>query len=612
MSSAESIEGATSLSGVKLHLVDCTDTAHEMMRWLSTTSRIGFDVEATGLDRQRDRVRTCQIGDEVHGWTIPWDRWGGVVEEVVARYEGHFTIHNVAYDYLITGNSCGVWLPRPRCRDTRVAAHVLHPDRSTGLKALARRYVDPHAAGLSRQLDDTLSQRNGWTWATVPVDYMPYWTYGALDPVLNCHVENAVMPRVQADAPLAYDLELASTWVSIDMSRRGARINRAYTQQMMDQFGRYIDEAERWCVSEYGVKPGQNASIIRVLTEAGFTFTKETESGAMSLDKEVLGGIDHPLAKTVLQRRRVQKVRSTYLKNFLELADEDDLIHPNINPLGFKQEVGAADTFGVKTSRMSMDHPNFQNLPRKNVVNPVADVVRNCVIAREGHTLLMVDFDQIEARIIAHLVYLVTGDRSFIDAFGHGDFFLNITRSMWGDQTIIKDDPRRQSTKNAIYARAYGAGAPKFATTAGITVEQAWAMYNQLDQALPGWRPFSMKLEQTARERYEAEGEAYVRSPLTRRKHTAEIHKLYVLVNWLVQGTAAEVLKMKLVEMAMAGLDQFMILPVHDEVILDVPNDELEEATATTLRIMNDATLFEVALTASASIGQSWGGKVAA
>jgi DNA polymerase-1 len=285
----------------------------------------------------------------------------------------------------------------------------------------------------------------------------------------------------------------------------------------------------------------------------------------------------------------------------LVLSDDEDLLHPRINTLGFQE----AKDFGVITGRMSMDTPNLQNLSRTATGNTPANAVRKCIVSRPGHTLLMVDFDQIEARLIAHL----TRDPGFIAAFAEGDFFLNITKALWGDESIVKADPRRQSSKNAIYARAYGAGAPKFARTAGIPEQAAYTMYARLDQLYPGWKAFTQELERVARERIDTEGSPYVKSFMTGRRHVAPEGKLYVLVNYLIQGTAAEIFKMKLVELAQAGMDAYMILPVHDEVLMDVPNELFADAVNSTLPIMNDSTLLTVPLTASGSKGQRWGEK---
>lgn len=591
------------LGETKLHLVDDVETAGELMRWLSTKNRIAVDTECTGLNTLTDYVRLVQVGDMHEGWTIPWHRWGGVFEEIVKKFTGDYVLHNMTYDWAMLSNSCGIDLPRHKCHDTRVAAHVLHPDRSTGLKNLASFYVDPHAAALGKQLDDILGNRGGWTWETIPVDYGPYWQYAALDTVLTAHLDDILMPRVMEQAPLAYKLECAAMWVTRGMQQRGAMIDREYTETKYSDFMRYVDQMDTWCKAEYGVRPSQDLSVIERLQADGVVFTKMTDGGRYSLDKEVLMSLagQHPLADAVLNRRRIQKIASTYLKNFLTLSDGNDLLHPNINTLGFHE----AKDFGVITGRMSMSEPNLQNLSRQAAEGTPANVVRRCIVSRPGNTLLMCDFDQIEARIIAHL----TQDPGFINAFSQGDFFTNITRMLWNDDTIEKKDDRRQSSKNAIYARAYGAGAPKFAKTAGIPEDVAVAMYRRLDQLFPGWQATIYNIEATARMRLETEGVAYVQSPLTRRRHVADERKIYVLMNYLIQGTAAEVFKMKLVQLAEAGLDEFMILPVHDEIIQDVPDDMLLEVAHKTRTIMNDATMFSVPLTASPATGRRWGEK---
>jgi DNA polymerase-1 len=575
------------------------------MRWLSTCDRIAFDVETSGLDVNRDNVRLVQVGDAVHGWAVPWQQWGGVIVDLVNRFEGEYVMHNASFDWAMMHNRCGITLPRHRVHDTRVMSHILRPDLSTALKNIATRLVDPAAARLQSSLDEALKAA-GWTWATVPIDFQPYWSYACLDTVLTFQLDDLIRPQVMAEAPKAYDLEMAVIWVAaVDMSRRGIRVDRAYTEEHLAKFMRYVEQVEKWCVDSYGVKPGQNAAVVKVLMEAGFEFTRVSEkTGAETLDADVLLRIDHPLAQAVLARRRVQKVATTYLKNFLALADDDDILHPRINTLGFKQD-DSRDGLGVRTGRMSMSDPNLQNLTRRTDEPSAGNTVRNCLTSREGHTLLMIDFAQIEARLIAHL----TEDPGFIDAFSQGDFFTNITREMWNDPTIPKSDPRRQSTKNAIYARAYGAGIPKFATTAGIEIEQARALYERLDQLYPGWQTFTRKVETTARSRLDNDGTAYVSSFVSGRRHVAPEGKIYVLVNYLVQGTAAEIFKMKLVELAHAGLDEYMCVPVHDEIVMDVPNDRFEEVLQTAMPIMNDSTLLRVPIEAEASRGKRWGEK---
>lgn len=592
------------LSDVELHLVDTVADCEAFLRWASTRTWMAVDTETTGLDVNKDRVRLVQFGDAHVGWSIPYERWSGLVHEFVGRYEGEYVAHNIAYDYPIIENSCGIRLPRERCHDTRILAHILRPDRSTALKRLAAVHIDAKAPALQRTLDQAIGRGGGWTWETIPYDYQPYWSYAALDTVLTARLFELFHPQVMSEAPKAYDLEMATAWATIDMSRHGIAVDRELAVERSVAFERYVTDVERWCVEHYGVKPGQNASVIERLMADGVEFTKTSvKTGAFSLDKEVLSEIDHPLARVVLERRQVQKITSTYLRRFLEYSERDGLLHPRINSLGFNQD-DSGGGYGVRTGRMSLDTPNLQQLPRLGT-SRAGDSVRNCLVAREEHTLLMVDFSQIEARIIAHL----TEDPGFIAAFSEGDFFTNIARVMFKDETIQKSDPRRQPIKNSVYARSYGAGPDKFAKTAGVPIETAYEMYRMFDENYPGWRAFSKQLEVVARQRIESEGSPYVRSLLTGRRFIADEDKLYVLMNYLIQGTAAEVFKTKLVELAAADLDEFMCVPVHDEIVMEVPDAQLGDVTRTALSIMNDATMLRVPIEAVPSVGRRWGEK---
>lgn len=587
-----------SLSDVQLHLVDCLDTANEMMRWLGErhAGEISFDTETTGLDPEHDHVRLAQLGDGVNGWAIPWEQWGGVFMEAVKKYEGRFVAHNLKYDVAMIRSTCHYEMPQDRCDDTRLMSHVLEPTYSTALKPLCARHVDPAAGGLQDQLGKSLNQ--GWTWATVPIDYEPYWTYAALDTVLTSRLEAVLRPRlIAAGALRAYELELAASWVCERMERNGIAVDRVYAENTLNAFRTHAKALSDWCKDVYDVRPTQNASVAERLMAEGIPLDRETQSGAKQLDKEVLGGIDHPLANAVLEHRQYSKLATTYIRHFVEkTTDADPRLRPRIN------------TVGARTGRMSMDSPNLQNLPRRSESNVAAITVRNCLVAGPDNILLMVDYDQIELRFLAHLA----GDEGLRTAFRNADqldFFTAAARTMFNLPDLEKKDHRRQMTKNAFYAKGYGAGAAKFAATAGLSPEDGQAVYDAIDIAYPGVSNLGRMVQAKAIERMKNEGVAYARSPLTGRIHPADDDRLYTLVNYLVQGAAAELLKMKLIELDNAGFGPYMCLPVHDEVVFDVPADQVNEFARAAVAVMNDADLLTVPITTGPSIGMRWGEK---
>ncbi|HEX2242350.1 MAG TPA: hypothetical protein VHK27_03655, partial [Gammaproteobacteria bacterium] len=250
------------LEGVSLNLIDSVEDAFEFMRWLSTVQGpLAFDVETTGLSPETDTVRLCQFGDANTGWAMDFSKWSGVVHDVVKRWQGEYTGHNSSFDYSMLKKH-GIEVPKHKIHDTRLMVHTQDPVNPTGLKQVAARLVDRTAAGLSRQLDDALGVRGGWSWATVPITadgpMSIYWQYGALDTVLSRRVFDIEYPIVMRDCPNAYAIELAASWVVEKMQRRGCVIDRPFVEEKSRQFFQYVEQLEQWCISNYGVKPGSN------------------------------------------------------------------------------------------------------------------------------------------------------------------------------------------------------------------------------------------------------------------------------------------------------------------------------------------------------------------
>lgn len=594
------------LDDVELTLVDSLDGVLAFREWLGRRREydaLGFDTETTGLDVRRDRVRMLQFGDDAHGWSIARDDWLGIARAVFGSWRGRFLMHNASFDRSMMRNSCGIDIPVDRIDDTMVQSRINEPNHSMALKSQAARHVDSAAGGLQVEL----GRATGWTWATVPLDYGPYWQYAALDPVLTYMLHAHHWPVVTERSPRAYDLEMATLWVVERMQDYGAHVNRPYAATKLREFEDFCAATSRWCEQTYGVKPGSNSSVIAVLEREGYEFPKLTAGGAQALDAEILEGVDHPLARAVLNRRRLQKLASTYLRHYVTEADENDLVHPSIN------------TLGASTSRMSMDSPNLQNLPVRGN-NPGVKVVRSCITTRYADpelpdeewdpvrhgTLLMCDFDQIEMRLLAHL----SREPAMLAAFrGADDFFVTLARQVYRDETIGRRDPRRQIVKNAGYANIYGAGIRKFALTAGISEAEAREFMGRWNTLYPGVRTFQELVQRLATERRVQTGVPYVTSPLTGRRFIAQQGKEYALVNYLIQGSAAETFKTKLVELDAAGLGSWMVAPVHDEIILDVPGEHVVDAVHVLRKVMNDDTMYSVPVTASVSFGRNWGSK---
>jgi DNA polymerase-1 len=598
------------LDQARAHLVNSVDDASEFMRWLSNKDLIGFDTETTGLDKEVDRPRLVQIGDAMDGWAIPFERWGGIVDEVVRRYTGEYVMHNAPYDRQMMLKD-GINIPIHKIHDTRLMAHVLYSTGSLALKNLCQRFVDPRAAAAQSALDEAIGKHGGWDWETVPIDFEPYWGYGALDPVLTYRLYDVLNPMVKQESPLAYELEMKVIWVCEKMERKGVLVDREYTQKFADEVIEYKAAIEKWCRDNYGISPGSNDAVAQRLIEDGVPLYIYTAGGKPSVAKDALEPfMAHPLAGAVLGHRQATKIGSTYLDNYLRMSERDGRIHPSINSIGGtdKSMYESGGAKGVRTGRMSSANPNMQNVPTRTKEGAK---IRNCFVPSDGGTWVKADFAQIEMRVLAHL----SEDPALIKRFySNEDFFLVTAQSMFNDSEMTKKDVRRQHVKNSMYAINYGAGIDKFAKTAKMylpngepDITQASQFMYRLHQEYPGIKRLQKEIEQAGKNNARESGSAFVRSPITKRKHTADSGKEYALLNYMIQGTAGEILKMKMVECDAAGLSEFMTIPVHDEIDMDVPLNQLDDAIQTMKEIMNDDTLISVPIESEMSIGSRWG-----
>lgn len=600
------------LGNVRFHLVETMEDANACIDWLSSQTgiRIGCDTETTGLDKIHDRVRLVQFGDLFDGWAIPIDRWWGLIAEIVDRWirgGGRFVFHHAKFDIAMLRNH-DIHIPVHLVDDTMMLAHISDPTVSIGLKQQAAKHIDPRAASMQQQLDEVMHS-GGYTWATIPITATgpcaAYWVYAALDPIITMRLWNHYAPTILKQSPKAYDLELAVSHLSDRMERRGVCVDRPYTEEKrIELLGMYDDMTARGR-SEFGIDLGSAQSVIDILQRDGANLWKRTPGGAWSLDKEALKGVDHPLAHLVQERKRVEKLGSTYLRRFLEGSEHDGKLHPGINTLGFKEADGGA--FGVKTARMSMDSPNLQQLPRVDKSDPLSIIVRNCIVSSPGHTFLFYDLDQIELRLLAHL----SKDPGLIEALlAEDDFFMLLTRKVYQDETILKSDPRRTPVKSYTYATNYGSGLDRLATTTGRPLAEIEKLDADFNAAYPGVKGFQRAIHNAAMKRYREEGTAYVVSPMTgRRFATRNLNKLYQLTNHIVQGWAAEIMKTLLLELDAAGLGDYLCLVVHDEAIVDVPDEMVPEAIEIMSSVMNNDKILSLPITAGGAYGKRWADK---
>lgn len=575
------------LDDIKITLIENTDDVAEFLRWLSEKREfLGIDTETQGLDWEHN-IRMIQFGDTKQGWCMDFSEWKGLARQVIDTYEGQFVAANTKFDYVMLEKS-GIKPPWARTHDVRAMYHLLDNGQLTGLKPLSVKHLDPRANAGQRQLKEAM-RKNGWTYETVPVRLPEYWSYGGLDPMLTVALAEKGYPEVKEKFAQAYDIELASTHVLAKMETRGVRIDLDYVRKTRDEWTARAEELSKWC-GNYGVtRPRADAQIIAALQRDGVILTEKTpKSGKFKLDKEILEHIDHPLARVVLEIRDLTKSCSTYFDAFEKYTGSDEILHANVNPLG------------ADTSRMSISRPSLQNLKR-------GPTVRDSVVAREDHVLTIADFAQIELRLLADYAKCA----KMLEAINNNEDLHTITaQTIYGDPNLSKDDPRRQVAKNAGFAKGYGAGIKKFAWTAHVSEDEAAKFMQGYDQLYPEINKFQSDIinvvRQRARESKSYRGWVFGRFG---RRLFVKAEEAYVGCNYAIQSTASDVLKRALIKCDAAGLSDYMAIPIHDEILADVPKDQADDFQRELIMAMEDRENFLVPLTAEGGQYHRWGDK---
>lgn len=610
------------LGNPDLKLVDSVEAAGEFLRWLSEArpnNAVAIDLETGEIPGQDTKgalspwhgnIRLAQVGDGKTGWAMDWSEWAGVFYEGMTRYEGPVVAHNIAFESKWLGVKSRYEIPWRQAHDTMIMSQVIQPDSKThALKPLTSRLIDPRAAALSSFLDETMT-KNGWSWGTIPTNFPIYWQYGALDTVItarlfNDHFYKYVKPGMQLNTP--YELEMANRRICTQMEINGARVDLEYSAKKYQELVDYTEQAKTAAYHRYGYNIGSPSQLAAAIVNLGGEIMKRTKSGAPSVDKESLdflkinGNADvRELATLVTNVRKADKLASSYFYNFQKDAI-DGVLHPEIK------------TLEARTGRMSITNPALQTLPSGDPLVRRAFLPRN-----ENERIVSSDLDQVEFRLTANF----SEDPALINLFLEadrtgGDVFTSIMRDVYKDPTLDKekDSDKRKLIKGTVYGKLYGAGVAKMALTSGVPESDMQEVVDAFDRSYPGVKRFQKRVERDGQERLDREGVGYVLTE-TGRRLPAEDDKLYALTNYKIQGTAAEMFKQNLIKLDAAGLTEYMVVPVHDEIVFSIPQDIIREVAPTIQECMTTTEGWAVPLTAGCDFEtktgrmfENWGAK---
>jgi len=397
-------------------------------------------------------------------------------------------------------------------------------------------------------------------------------------------------------------MELPLVTVLADMEQAGVKVDTAFlatmSRDMEAQLATLTREIHVLAKGEFNINsPPQLREVLfeRLGLKAG---KKTAKTRAASTAEEVLDelALVHELPRKIIEYRSIQKLKGTYVDALPLLVNaETGRIHATLN-----QTVAA-------TGRISSSDPNLQNIP---IRTPEGRRIREAFVAEPGHLLLSADYSQIELRVLAHL----SQDRTLIDTFRRGeDVHDRTAREVFGAFSAMPADEQRRVAKMVNYALLYGKTAFTLAKDIGVSKGEADQFIEAYFARYPSVRSF---IEGTIRKARET---GHVRTLLGRLRRLPDLRAPNFQVrmeaerqamNTPVQGSAADLIKKAMIdlfaELRRLKMESRLILQIHDELLLEVPEGEAEEAKRLVKQVMEAALALDVPLVADAHLGLSW------
>jgi DNA polymerase-1 len=428
--------------------------------------------------------------------------------------------------------------------------------------------------------------------------------YAAEDADITLRLHQALWPQVKAELPLKTlfeEIELPLIKVLSRIERTGALVDDTLLFQQSQELAERLAELETQAWELAGqqfnlASPKQLAEIL--FTKLEIPVLKKTAKGAPSTKEEVLQelALDYPLPKVLLEHRGLAKLKSTYT----------DKLPVMINPTTRRIHTSYHQA-GTATGRLSSSDPNLQNIPIRTAEGRR---VRQAFIAPEGHRLIAADYSQIELRIMAHL----SGDKNLLKAFEQGqDVHRATAAEVFGVNLAQVTTDQRRSAKAINFGLIYGMSAFGLAKQLNIGRKQAAEYIELYFKRYPGVQDYMNQVRHSAAEK------GYVETHFGRRLYLPEINSRNGMrrqaaertaINAPMQGTAADIIKLAMINvdnwLRNQKLKSRMIMQVHDELVLEVPESEHQQVIIGIKECMENAASLQVKLVVDVGVGDNW------
>lgn len=568
---------------------------------------IAFDTETVGLDwfDPDQGAFLATWADEKNEYAADLSDDAQVSTFLAALEQADTLVcHNLSFDVHQVREKLG-WnaLDNAPCADTDIISRVMYPlgqkvegaDHGTHkLKDLATVFLKADAKAsedaIERMAESMGIKLKGEN--ATPGAYYQVWRaypeemerYAKEDARFTYDLYDRFMHEMDEQSARIYDLEQRVAPILIRAEAIGTTIDQEPVLALKAEYEEMLDRTTAYLEENLGADAlggeGSEDAMVDALLSAGIPLHRKTPTGKIATNHYALQEFedDFPLIQNLFDWRRAGK----FLKTYINPMVDREVVHPS-----FMQ-------CGAWTGRMSCRRPNMQNIPKK-----AGSEVRAMFVPRKDHVFVVCDYESIEVRLLAW--YL--GDAGFRALINDGhDPHAWMAANIHGgsmDQYFkgTPGQPVRDEAKNTLFAISYGAGAPRIADMNKISKEQAKALISKIKSSLPNYYALNKRI------RSKIESVGYVNT-LWGRKQLVNREKSYVGLNALIQGSAADIMKQGLinVDAVVAPLGGYPLLVVHDEVVVEVPTENAEEALRVTEQALIEAYDLTPRLAVSGSI----------
>ncbi len=581
----------------------------ELLARLSAVKSFALDTETTGLNPMTAQLVGISLSPapgEAYYIPIGHVGWGQVEQlplaQVIDRLKPPLEdaklakiAHNAKFDMMVLAE-CGVTVNN-LAFDTMVAAHLLG-EKTASLKNLAFSKLNIEMTPIADLIGSGARQLS-----MSQVEVSRVASYACADADITGQLAELLGDGLRQHAlwQLFSEVEMLLVPVLLQMERNGIKLDTDLLREMSQRLGEQIIKLEAEIFSHAGHQFNINSpqQLGQVLFEELKLPPGRKGKGKYSTDASVLEGLskDYPIARLIMEHRQLSKLKSTYINAL------PGLVHPKTNRLhtSFNQTRTA-------TGRLSSSEPNLQNIP---IRGEMGRQVRQAFVAPPGSRLLDGDYSQIDLRVLAHM----SGDSGLVSAFQHDEDIHTATAAqlLGVDSQQVTPDMRRLA-KTVNFGVIYGMSEYGLEQATELSREEAARFIAAYFEKYPGVKRYLESTKEQARKT------GYVQTMLGRRRFIPEINSSNrsiregaerMAINMPVQGTSADIIKIAMVhlhrDMANRKLKSKMLLQVHDELVFEVPEDELEIMRQLVPELMASAVKLDVPLKVDASTGRNWG-----